>query len=210
MINDYIKLMLEEHLHLSQYLNEKQKNNFYQKMNIYLNTRISEDTFINELVDLIELFNDIEIFLPDIITAIYNEPSLLHANKIDLFYKYLLLAKVVSKDTNQTVRKDIFVNHPKDLRVSLPVLYARIKYLENLGLVRTEGITRRKVLKITHEEFNASYVEDNSLKNKFDLINLYPFDEAAIEDILSWPDNEKFNEIVSQKYIGGGVSCLTY
>ena len=186
-----IKIYLEEYLHLSNYYNSEQIQKFYEKILNGSFKRMTEDKILEYIETFIDLFQLLDFNEFEIITAINNEPSLLHADKYDLLSKYLILSKVVDKD-GICCRDDIFINHPKDLRISLKLLYARIMFLiNNQDVMRNSNITRRKVLKITNEEFRKIYCRN--ITND-ELISLYPFNSEDYQNIFNWPENLHIKE----------------
>lgn len=175
---EYIDL-LEDKLFLSCFLTDEEIKIFHSKILEYIGNRTPFETFKVNLDNTILFFEKVLGYnYNQIITCIGNWPSVIHADKEDLFYKYLLLSKV-----HNINRDDIFVNHPKDLMIGLNLLNARIEFFssdESENLVRKKEITRRKLFKTTSQEFEISY----SI-TKEQLLKKYPYDERLFGDLFS-------------------------
>ena len=129
--------------------------------------------------------------------SMMNWPAIIHSNKEELFIKFLMLANVVSWRTGELARYNILINHPKDLMTGIDTIYARLCYLQTDHakiMLRNEGLTRRKILKVTHSEFEEMYKI-----NKEDLLSNYPFTPEALKEIMSWESNREFVERYEEK-----------
>lgn len=162
---------------------------FYDVMVSYIKTvRRDIKTFKNNVDEVLDVFLKCGYNNNQIIQILTREPSLLHSDKHDIFWRVLLLGKVYDTHTNMSVRKSYLIQNPRILRTSQDVLYARIKYLESdegkLYLRKESNPTARQVTKLTHNEFETSYHI-----SKEDLVNKYPFDNKAQLDVVSWPEN---------------------
>ena len=103
-----------------------------------------------------------------------------------------MLAEIVSWRTGELARMNILINHPKDLMTGIDTIYARISFLSSdsgKALLRNEGITRRKILKVTHTEF-----EDMYRISKEQLLNLFPFTDEALKEIMGLKANREYVE----------------
>ena len=171
-------------------LNDKENaNNFYNAMVSYIKTvRRDINTFKFNVDEVLDVFIKCGYNNDQIIEILTKEPSLLHSDKLDIFWRLLLFGKVYDTQTNKSVRESYLIQNPRILRISQDVIYARIKYLESddgkLYLRKENNPTARQVTKLTHNEFKNSYHI-----TKEDLINKYPFDDKAQLEVVSWPEN---------------------
>ena len=158
--------------------------NFYNAMVSYIKTvRRDINTFKNNVDEILDVFSKCGYDNDDIIQILSKEPSLLHADKHDVFWRILILGKVYDTQTNMSVRGSYLIQNPRILRSSQEVTYARIMYLESdEGKVYLR--TARQVTKLTHNEFESSYHI-----SKEELIKRYPFDNKAQLDVVSWEEN---------------------
>ncbi len=196
-ITEDLKNILEEKLFLSQFLDEKEKEHFFAVISHYLLNRSAIETFLKNIDDTISFFEMVNVDYRDMLISIMNWPAIIHANKEELFIKFLLLANVVSWRTGELARYNILINHPKDLMTGIDTIYARICYLQSEHakiLLRNEGLTRRKILKVTHTEFEEMY----RIK-KEDLLSKYPFTAEAIREVMDWESNREFVEKYDEK-----------
>lgn len=169
---------------------------FYNVMIVYIkNVRRSVTTFKRNVVQIIQLFTTCGYTNEQIMEMLSKEPSLLHADKNDIFWRILILGKVYDVKTNASSRDSYLIHNPRILRTSQDVTYARIKYLESdqgkVCLRKDNYLTVRQITKITNEEFKSSYGA-----RKQDLLAKYPFDNQAQLDVISWPENEKLLESI--------------
>lgn len=181
--------LLDEKLAITSYLQGEELITFYAKIAKYLENRIKIEALEKELDETIKFYSLIGLSNEEMIRSISIWPAILHSNKQDLINKYFLLAKVVNGTTREPDREDILINHPKDFMMGLDLMYARYKHLESDGIKdssRTEGITRRKLLKNTGTEFETSYGY-----SKEQLLKIYPLTPTAMEEIKAWPENEE-------------------
>lgn len=167
---------------------------FYNSMIEYIKTvRREIESFKKNVDEIIGTFSKLGYDNSQIIEILTKEPSLLHADKDALFWRMLVLGKVYDSKTNSCVRNDYVVMNPRILRTSHEVMYARIKYLESdegrAKLRKTGFFTIRQIIKNTNEEFRYSYDVDKNT-----LLRLYPFDNVAQLDIVSWPENKQLLE----------------
>lgn len=179
MLSEKIKNILEDRLFVKEYLTPELEIKFYEIIFNYLKNRTAVETFDNNLRDTVSFYEIVGVSYPDMIKSIMNWPSIIHADKNELFKKYLLLALVVNSEDNSCDRDNIIVNHPKDLMTGFDTIYARIMHLSKLsseGELRTERITRRKLFKITNSEFEQSYG-----LSKEDLLRIYPVNGMVFE-----------------------------
>ena len=196
-LTEELKRVLNEKLFLEQFLNEKEIEKFYAMVSHYLLNRSTQGTFLKNIDATIEFFEMVGVNYRDMLTSMMNWPAIIHSNKDELLIKFMLLADVVSFRTGELARYNILINHPKDLMTGIDTIYARLCYLQSDHakiLLRNEGITRRKVLKVTHSEFEEMY-----RINKEDLLSRYPFTPEALEDIMSWESNREFVEKYEEK-----------
>jgi hypothetical protein len=196
-LSEDIKRILTEKLFLEQFLNEKEIEKFYAMIEHYLLNRSTTETFLKNIDATIQFFELVGVDYRGMLTSMMNWPAIIHANKDELLIKFMLLADVVSFRTGELARYNILINHPKDLMTGIETIYARLCYLQSEQgkiMLRNEGITRRKVLKVTHSEFEEIY----RIK-KEDLLERYPFTPDALEDIMHWESNREFVEKYEEK-----------
>ena len=196
-LDENLKQYLSDRLCLDQFITSEEKKNFFAIISHYLLNRSTIETFIKNLEETVLFYEFVGVSYTDMIRSICNWPAVIHANKEELFIKYLLLADVVSYRTGELARDNILINHPKDLMTGLDTIYARIRFLQSEDaevFLRNERITRRKVLKITHSEFEEIYRVD-----KESLLKMYPFTPDALEDIKEWELNRELVEKYEKK-----------
>lgn len=179
------------------------ENNFNSKaffivmVNYIKTVRRNLDTFERNVSEVIDLFKNCGYDNDEIIRILTKEPSLLHSNKDDIFWRLLILGKVKDTKRNMGVRNYYLVENPRILRTSQEYMYARVKYLLS-DLARKylrnldSGITVRQVSKITHDEFEKTYGI-----SKEQLLKMFPFDNQAQLDVIFFPRN---NEILNNVY----------
>lgn len=169
--------------------NEDSQKLYVSLVNYVKTVRRNVETFKKNVSEIIELFSMCGYSNEDIIKIIGEEPSLLHANKNDVFWRLLVLGKVIDRKSGLSARKQAFIEKPQMLRTSQAVTYARIKYLESKRgkeFLRTDDVlTIRKITKITNNEFATSYGIE-----KEELLKMYPFNNKAQLDVVSWEENE--------------------
>ena len=190
--------ILEEKLFLSSFLDEKKCVEFYQMISNYLKNRSSLETFAKNLDDLKDLYEILNIDHKSMLNSIMIWPAIIHANKQELLYKYLVSTTVVDSK-GFSARKDILINHPKWFMISLSLLYARVMFFlneESNNVTRKSTITSRKVFRVTNDEFLISY---GLTKEK--LIQKYPINEEGLKDILSWEENREIAENLKERNI---------
>lgn len=196
-ISDNLKQILNEKLFLEQFLDEKEIEKFYAMISHYLLNRSTQETFLKNIDETISFFELVGVNYREMLISMMNWPAIIHSNKEELFIKFLMLANVVSWRTGELARYNILINHPKDLMTGIDTIYARLTYLQTenaQALLRNEGLTRRKILKVTHSEFEEIY-----RINKKDLLSTYPFTQEALEDIMNWESNREFVERYEEK-----------
>ena len=179
--------ILNKKLNLNEILNEDEKDNFINAINKYFSTnRVTFEYFIKRLDRFIILYTYILHFtIKDVIKAIISSPTVIHEDTEDLFLKYLILAKMDNLD-NMSGRDDVFINHPKDLRIGINNLYGRLMFLlSDNGITRNDNITRKKLLTITNDNWETTYKI-----TKEQLINKYPLSKENIEEIKNWEENK--------------------
>ena len=182
-----IKDKLEELLFLKEFLSPTEEETFYLMIEKYLQNRSSLDTFYKNLKETIHFYETIGIETSDMLHSIMIFPSIIHANKDDLLFKYMLLFKIKDPKTGLTSRNDIIINHPKDLMTGADTIYSRIYFLiENADKFRTNEVTRRKVLKTTSVEFKETYG-----LSKEELFQKYPLTNKVVEAIVNLPQNKE-------------------
>lgn len=172
---------------------------FYLTMVEYIKTvRRSLESFKGNIDEIIDLFSKCGFDDEQIIEILTKEPSLLHADKNSIFWRILILGKLIDPKSDIDIRKEYIIKNPRILRISENVTYARIKYLESsVGkqyLKNDDRLTLRQFVKITHNEFKAFYGID-----KEKLLSSYPFDNNAQLDVVSWSVN---NELLNNIYEG--------
>lgn len=172
---------------------------FYLTMVEYIKTvRRSLESFKGNIDEIIDLFSKCGFDDEQIIEILTKEPSLLHADKNSIFWRILILGKLIDPKSDIDIRKEYIIKNPRILRISENVTYARIRYLESsVGkqyLKNDDRLTLRQFVKITHNEFKAFYGID-----KEKLLSSYPFDNNAQLDVVSWSVN---NELLNNIYEG--------
>ncbi len=193
-----ITQILEEKLFLSSFLDEKKCNEFYQTISNYLKNRSSLETFAKNLDELKDLYEILSIDYKSMLNSIVVWPAIIHANKQELLYKYLVSAAVVDS-YGICARKDILINHPKWFMTSLSLIYARVMFFlneESNNVTRKNEITSRKIFRITNDDFLKSYG-----LNKEELIKKYPINEEGLKNILSWEENTEIYEKLKERNI---------
>lgn len=196
-LSEDLKQILNNKLFLEQFLNEKEIEKFYAMISHYLLNRSTQETFLKNIDETISFFELVGVDYRDMLISIMNWPAIIHSNKEELFIKFLMLANVVSWRTGELARYNILINHPKDLMTGIDTIYARLTYLQTEHakvMLRNEGLTRRKILKVTHTEFEEMY-----RINKEDLLTTYPFTPEALKEIMSWESNREFVERYEEK-----------
>lgn len=137
MINKDMLQLFVDKLDLNSMPNEI-VSEFLASMIFYLDHGRSNDSLKGRTVDYLENKFDtlIKFYLVlgaskvDIVKVITNFPQILNIADV-LYYKYLLLGVIENEDN--TVRKDKFVNKPKDLMISLTMMYSRYKLISYSG-----------------------------------------------------------------------------
>ena len=196
-LSEDLKNILKEKLFLEQLLDEREIEKFYAMVSHYLLNRSTQETFLKNIDATIEFFELVGVDYRDMLISMMNWPAIIHSNKEELFIKFMLLSDVVSFRTGELARYNILINHPKDLMTGIDTIYARLCYLQSEHakvLLRNEGLTRRKILKVTHSEF-----EDMYKISKEDLLSQYPFTGDALNEIKSWESNREFVEKYEEK-----------
>ncbi len=188
-MSEDFKNVLEEKLQVSVYLNTKEQEEFYKIILEYLQNRSSLAYFAQNLDELLEFFKTLGYDTKSVIAVIKKWPAIIHTDKNHLFYKYLIMGRVVD-ETLESIRDDALLNHAKDFMISTSLLYARVKYLEdNPQVLRDNIINRRKVITTTNKEFVVSYgIDKNSL------LENYPFNREALEEVLLWDENQEIQK----------------
>ena len=176
--------------------NNELAKKFYNAMIIYIkNVRRSVTTFERNVVEIIELFSNCCYTNDQIMEILIEEPSLLHSDKNDIFWRILILGKVNDSKTGTSSRETYLIQNPRILRISQDVMYARIKYLESdVGrqYLRKDGpLTIRQIIKVTHKEFQDSYGVSKDM-----LLYMYPFNSEAQLDVISWEENKKLLDAI--------------
>ncbi len=180
-------IILDKKLNLNKILKEEEKNNFINAINKYFSTnRVTFDYFIKHLDRFIILYTYILHFnLKDVINAITSSPTVIQEETEELFLKYLILAKMDNVGNIQG-RDDVFINHPKDLRIGINNLYGRLMFLlSGNGITRNDNISRKKLLTMTNDNWETTYKI-----TKEQLINKYPLNKENIEEIKNWEENK--------------------
>ena len=196
-LSEDLKNILKEKLFLEQFLDEREIEKFYAMVSHYLLNRSTQETILKNIDATIEFFELVGVDYRDMLISMMNWPAIIHSNKEELFIKFMLLSDVVSFRTGELARYNILINHPKDLMTGIDTIYARLCYLQSEHakvLLRNEGLTRRKILKVTHSEF-----EDMYKISKEDLLSQYPFTGDALNEIKSWESNREFVEKYEEK-----------
>ena len=164
------------------------------------NVRRDVNSLKKNIDEIIELFFISGYTNDQVINIISKEPSLLHEDKNKTFWKLLLLGKVYNTKSLLSVRDSDFISNPRMFRTSNAVIYARIKYLESEEgkeyLRNKDFLTKRQIIKCTNEEFENSYK-----KSKEELLKLFPFDNKAELEIVSWDENKEFLDNIFGKRI---------
>lgn len=176
--------------------NNELAEKFYNAMIIYIkNVRRSVATFERNVAEIIELFSNCCYTNDQIMEILIKEPSLLHSDKNDVFWRILILGKVNDSKTGTSSRETYLIQNPRILRISQDVMYARIKYLESdVGrqYLRKDGpLTIRQIIKVTHKEFQDSYGISKDM-----LLYMYPFNSEAQLDVISWEENKKLLDAI--------------
>ena len=196
-LGEELKTILNEKLFLEQFLNEDEINKFYAMISHYLLNRSTQETFLKNIDETISFYETVGVDYRDMLISMMNWPAIIHSNKEELFIKFLLLASVVSWRTGELARYNILINHPKDLMTGIDTVYARLCYLQSEHakiLLRNEGLTRRKILKVTHNEFEEMYKI-----SKEELLSRYPFTPEALSEVMKWESNREFVEKYEEK-----------
>lgn len=191
-LGDDLKSVLNSKLFLEQFLTEKEIETFFEVISNYLLNRSTKETFLKNIDGTIGFYELVGVEYRDMIFSIMKWPAIIHADKEELFIKFLMLADVISWRTGELARMNILINHPKDLMTGIETIYSRLCYLQSdygKNVLRNEGITRRKILKVTHGEFAKMYKI-----GKKELLELFPFTEEALEEIKNWKSNREFVE----------------
>lgn len=201
MIENYKTIVDEVFPDLDCFINPTLLTELYDQVETYLKSIrfSSEEKFKEHLLGLKDFFDHIGYSYEDAVEVVISWPSIIHTDKNELFYKYLILGRVVNKDTLECDRDNILKNHPKDFITSPQVVYARVKWLLSIGgdAMRNNIITRRKILKVTHAEFEKSYGI-----SKEELESLYPFEATTcIPEILNWTENKELLKRIQGKGI---------
>ena len=82
---------IDEKLFLLEHLTKDECVKFREKIEKYLNNRSSKETFFKNLDGTVEFLEKIGLNYHEIIMCIFNWPSIIHSDKNDLLYKYLVL-----------------------------------------------------------------------------------------------------------------------
>lgn len=162
------------------------------------NSRRKESSFENDVLQLISTLSELQYSLNDIIAIISKTPSILHLNKNDIFWRYLLFEKIIDTKSGKSIRESLIIEKPEYFRTSQQTLYARIKHLESdAGMAyrrNKDFITVRQVIKASNQEFETSYrISKEQLEKK------YPFDTNAMQDIIQWPKNKELLDSIFKK-----------
>lgn len=189
-MNNNEKQILDNILNLTKNLNDVELEQFYMIMENYLKSRSLIETVFYNLNMLKSCLEEEGLDEKEIIYAIMNNPSYIHADKADLSLCFAIISVIQDSKTGNYMKDDIIINNGKLLRGNASLLYARVKHIMHLidtedPILRNKYITIRKVLKITNQEFENTYK-----MSKEDLLSRYPFVFGSIEEINSW--NEKY------------------
>lgn len=188
-----IRKLLEEKLNISYYLNDDNQKHFCIVIQKYCHSKRMYSKALSYYLDeTIKSLNELGFEEAEIIHVIKNTPSLLHANKKDLFAKYLLLTILENKD-DKLLRKNLLLNNPKYYVMGISTMYARIMFLLNKG---EEYLTKWYVLKMTNKEFSERFGISYD-----QLIAQYPYDATKINEFLDWPGNEEIKEKLLGKFL---------
>lgn len=195
--NEEKKEILDFILEKFQFNDKEQATIFYNNIVRYISTlRRKVDTFKKNVDEILEMLKKLDFSNDEIIIMLSKEPSLLHSNKDEMFYRMLIFGKIIP---DWEKRKELIVHKPQNLRTSEKTTYARVKYLtSDNGLQfrrKTGNLTARQLVKISHDEF-----EDFYKISKEKLLKSYEFNNAALLDIISWPENK---EILDKVYNNG-------
>ena len=90
-LSEDLKKILNEKLFLEQFLNEKEIEKFYAMISHYLLNRSTKDTFLKNIDETISFFELVGVDYRDMLISIMNWPAIIHANKEELFIKFLML-----------------------------------------------------------------------------------------------------------------------
>ena len=185
--------ILDNILGLSKNLPNEDIERFYIVMDNYLKNRSLLETIYYNLTTLKSCMQEEGLSEKEIVYAIMNNPSFIHAEKADLSLTFGIISVIQDSKTGAYLKNDIIINYGKMLRWGTALLYARVKHIMYLidsksPILRNNFITIRKVLKSTNQEFENSYKIC-----KEDLLSKYPFKRESIDEINSW--NEKYMQI---------------
>ena len=188
---DIIKEVLEEKLNISVFLNEAAQESIITNIyNYCLSKRMYRESLANHLDQTIDFLQKLHFEQEEILAAINNSPSLIHANKQDMFAKYLILS-VLDNTPLKSTRKELLVNRPKYYIIGIQTLYARYKFLSDKG---SNYISKWYLLKMTNKEF-----EDCFGVSQESLTTMYPYDSNCILELLQLEGNEEL-EVKSEVY----------
>ena len=191
-MDEETKKFLEEKLNLSSFLTSDGIAAFYNAMQKYLEKkRIYKNALSSYIDETINLLKFLDLDYQEILLTIRNYPSILHADKQAFFTKYLLLAGLKDNETNEIIRKDILINHPKYLIIGFETLYARYKCLLEQD---PKYMTKYFLLKMTNNEF-----ENTFKKSKEILIAEYPIKANVLAELLDLKGNEIFKEKIQNE-----------
>lgn len=194
-IDENLKSILEEKLFIKEFLSHQDEEKFFEIMGKYLLNRSTVETFLTNLDETIQFYEIVGVSYDKMLLSIMKWPAIIHADKNDLFYKYLLAACISNVDNGECDRENILISHPKDFMTGFDTLYGRIMFLRSgIYNLRTEYITRRKVLKTTNGEFEEIYGI-----SKDELLKSYPINENIIEMIKKWDENKELVEKYDSK-----------
>ena len=195
-ITEELRNILEDKLFIEEFLKPEDEKKFLAVMEKYLLNRSAVSTFVKNLDDTIAFYEVVGVTYDKMLQSIMKWPAIIHADKNELFKKYLLAALIINSQTGECDRKNILIEHPKDFMTGLDTIYSRIMYLKSGSAdLRDEHVTRRKIFKATHTEFYEMY---GVSKNQ--LLRIYIIDDDIIEEIKKWDVNK---ELV-RKYEGKG------
>lgn len=186
-IDEELRNVLEEKLFIKEFLSPEDEKRFFEIMAKYLLNRSTIETFLKNLDETIKFYEIVGVSYDKMLMSIMKWPAIIHADKDDLFYKYLLLACISNINTGECDRENILIEHPKDFMTGFDTLYGRIMFLQSGSVnLKNEYITRRKVLKTTNVEFEEIYGI-----SKNELLKRYPLGNSVIEKIKSWDVNKE-------------------
>lgn len=185
--------IIDKILNLSNNLEVEEVENFYSVMENYLKNRSLIETVFYNLTMLKTYMKEERLTDKEIIYAIMNNPSYIHADKAELSLCFAIISVIQDSKTGAYLKDDIIINNGKMLRINASLLYARVKHIMYLietedPILRNQYITIRKVLKNTNQEFENTYKV-----SKDELLSRYPFVHGTLNEINSW--NEKYMEI---------------